>query len=187
MADDRHEETTDGDTSATLVIGGARSGKSRYAQRRALSLGAEPVYLATSRVWDEDHRARIERHRRDRGPEWTTIEEPLRLSRVPVSGRIVVVDCITLWLTNVFAEQGYDPELALSQATAELTETLKLPATWIFVSNEVGQGVHPPTEIGRKFADLQGLTNQFLAERCRRVVLMVAGVPLEVKNRGLHP
>lgn len=167
---------------ATLVIGGARSGKSRYAQRLALGLSTNPIYLATSRIWDEDHRARIERHRLDRGPEWTTIEEPLRLSEQPVTDRVVVVDCVTLFLTNVFAEHGYELEPTLAHATRELERTLERSATWIFVSNEVGQSLHAPTEAGRKFTDLQGFVNQFLAERCQRVVLMVAGLPLEVKR-----
>lgn len=165
----------------TLVIGGARSGKSRYAQQLALELTSAPIYLATSRPWDDDHRARIDRHRSDRGPEWTTIEEPLRPSQAPVGGKVVVLDCITLWLTNVFSARAHDPELSLGDATAELTKTLGVGATWIFVTNELGQGVHAATEAGRKFTDLQGFVNQFLAARCDSVQLMVAGIPVRVK------
>ena len=89
--------------SITLITGGARSGKSSYAQRLALERSDRPVYLATSRVWDQEHRLRIERHRADRGPQWETVEEPKNLSRRDFRGRTVVVDCVTLWCTNFFS------------------------------------------------------------------------------------
>src|SRR6188474_1143862 len=93
-----------------FVLGGVRSGKSRFAQRLALHLAKHPVYLATSLIYDEDHRQRIERHRNERGPEWTTIEVPERLSEAEIAGRVVVVDCLTLWLNNCFMSASSDPD-----------------------------------------------------------------------------
>lgn len=97
-----------------LVTGGQRSGKSGYAQRLALSLSPKPVYLATSRIWDEEFRKRVERHQRDRGPEWTNIEEEKYLSRHDLTDRVVVIDCVTLWGTNFFFDNQSDVELSLS-------------------------------------------------------------------------
>jgi adenosylcobinamide kinase/adenosylcobinamide-phosphate guanylyltransferase len=94
----------------TLILGGARSGKSRYAEGLALTRCTRPLYLATSRIWDDDHRARIERHRNDRGPEWETIEVEKYLSQVDVGGRTIVVDCVTLWLTNFFVDHAHAQE-----------------------------------------------------------------------------
>jgi adenosylcobinamide kinase/adenosylcobinamide-phosphate guanylyltransferase len=168
----------------TLVLGGARSGKSRHAERLAHSLTDKPVYLATSRPWDDDHQARIARHRRDRGPEWETIEEQKQLSAPDLSGRVVVVDCVTLWLTNFFVDLGQDVDACLVAAQSELDRALARDTTWIFVSNELGQGLHAPTEIGRKFTDLQGFMNQYIAARVEAVALLVAGIPLYVKGRG---
>lgn len=168
---------------ATLILGGARSGKSRYAERLALAASSRPIYLATSRPWDDDHRARIRRHQADRGPEWHTIEEPLALSRVGVEGRVIVVDCLTLWLTNYFADLNQDGAACLAAARAEIDRALSLDNRWLFVSNELGQGLHAPTEAGRKFTDLQGFVNQYVASRANDVVLMVAGIPLYVKGQ----
>ena len=166
-----------------FVLGGVRSGKSRFAQRLALHLAKDPIYLATSRVYDEDHRLRIERHRRERGPEWTTIEEPERLSEAKITGRVVVVDCLTLWLTNCFMSASSDPDRTLEVVTAELERLFALSATLILVSNELGQGVHAATELGRRFADLQGLLNQLVAARADNVVLMIAGIAQQIKGR----
>jgi adenosylcobinamide kinase/adenosylcobinamide-phosphate guanylyltransferase len=168
-----------------LVIGGARSGKSRYAQRVALQLTTSPVMLATSRVYDDDHAARIARHKAERGPEWTTIEEPMALARPDLAGRVVVVDCVTLWLTNFFADAKWKPEPALQAVRAELERTLAIDATWIFVSNELGMAPHAETELGRKFVDAQGFLNQEIAARADAVTLMVAGLPLPVRGVDL--
>lgn len=173
--------------SVTLVIGGARSGKSSYAERLALSWSKAPVYVATSRIWDDDHRARIERHRRDRGPEWETIEEEKTLSQMKVEGRVVVVDCVTLWLTNFFVDAKQDHKTALFSFKSEFDRTVGLNNHFIFVTNEIGQGVHAHTEVGRKFTDAQGFVNQHIAARANRVVLLVAGIAVEVKNEGGTP
>lgn len=173
--------------SVTLVIGGARSGKSSYAEKLALSWSKDPVYVATSRIWDDDHRARIERHRRDRGSEWETIEQEKALSEMKLAGRVIVVDCVTLWLTNFFVDAKQDHAAALSAIKSEFDRTVELNNHFIFVTNEIGQGVHAHTESGRKFTDAQGIFNQHIAARAHRVVLLVAGIPVEVKNNGGTP
>lgn len=168
----------------TLVLGGVRSGKSRFAQELARKLSPSPVYLATSRVWDDDHRARIARHVRDRGEEWTTLEVEKQLSSVTFQERVIVVDCVTLWLANWFSDCRADADAALDQAKQEFDKTLDSTTnTWIFVSNEIGQGVHAETTSGRKFTDLQGFFNQHVACVADAVVLMVAGIPFAVKGR----
>jgi adenosylcobinamide kinase / adenosylcobinamide-phosphate guanylyltransferase len=169
---------------ALLILGGTRSGKSRYAQKLALGLSERPVYLATSRVWDADHEQRIRRHQADRGPEWRTIEEPKRLALPELVEQVVVVDCITLWLTNYYVDSGYDLEQSLARAEAELDAALGQNTHWLFVSNEVGQGLHAPSEIGRKFVDLQGFTHQHIASRVAAVCWMVAGIPHYVKGEA---
>jgi adenosylcobinamide kinase/adenosylcobinamide-phosphate guanylyltransferase len=139
--------------------------------------------LATSRAYDDDHAARIARHKADRGPEWTTLEEPRAIARAELAGRVVVVDCATLWLTNVFSEQGWDkPAAAHEAAKAELGRVFAIDATWIFVSNELGTGPHAATEVTRKFVDVHGFVNQEIAAHADAVTLMVAGLPLAVKG-----
>ena len=165
-----------------LVLGGARSGKSRYAATVAKALSASPVMLATSRIFDADHGARIARHRADRGPEWTTIEEEKSIARPELAGRVVVVDCATLWLTNLFLDASQDVAETDAAARAELDRLAAIDATWIFVSNELGMAPHAATESGRKFVDLQGFLNQAIAARAEAVTLMVAGIPLPAKG-----
>ncbi len=163
------------------VSGGQRSGKSRYAQELALQLSPCPVYLATSRAWDDDHRQRIARHVADRDARWTTLEEEKYLSRLDLAGRVVVLDCVTLWLTNFFTDANYDVATALTQAQAEFDQLLTQDCTLVVISNEIGMGLHAPTEAGRKFTDLQGWLNQYIAQRADRAIFMVSGLPLAVK------
>ena len=151
-----------------LVTGGQRSGKSGYAQKLALSLTANPVYLATSRVWDEEFRERVLRHQADRGPEWTNIEEEKYLSRHDLNGRVVVIDCVTLWGTNFELKEEFN----------KLTEQ---DAYLIFVTNEIGLGGVSPDAVQRRFTDLQGWLNQYIASRADEVVFMVSGIPMKVK------
>jgi adenosylcobinamide kinase/adenosylcobinamide-phosphate guanylyltransferase len=166
-----------------LVIGGARSGKSSFAARAAKARSPAPVFLATSRTADEDFAARVARHRAERGPEWTTIEEPRSLARADLAGRVVVVDCVTLWLTNLCADAGWDFDRALADARAELERVAAIDATWIFVSNELGQAPHAEHAVTRKFVDAAGFLNQDIARKAGRVVLMVAGIPVAVKGQ----
>ena len=163
------------------ISGGQRSGKSRYAQDLALQLSPSPVYLATSRAWDDDHRQRIARHVADRDARWTTLEEEKYLSRLNLAGRVVVLDCVTLWLTNFFTDANYEVEAALAQAQAEFDQLLAQDCTLLVISNEIGMGLHAPTEAGRKFTDLQGWLNQYIAQRADHAIFMVSGLPLRVK------
>ncbi len=165
----------------TYISGGQRSGKSRYAQELALQLSPRPVYLATSRAWDDDHRQRIARHVADRDDRWTTLEEEKYPSRLDLTGRTVVLDCVTLWLTNFFADTKYDVETTLQQTRNEFDQLMQQDCILIIISNEIGMGLHAPTEAGRKFADLQGWLNQHIARRADRAIFMVSGLPLVVK------
>jgi adenosylcobinamide kinase / adenosylcobinamide-phosphate guanylyltransferase len=163
------------------VSGGQRSGKSRYAQELALKLSDRPVYLATSRIWDDDHHARIERHKKDRGNDWDTIEEEKFISKHDLSGRVVVMDCVTLWLTNFFTDAEFDPEKALTEAKQEFDAFSRQNMTVIIISNEIGMGVHAESSTVRKFVDLQGWMNQYIAQKADEAVFMVSGLPLKVK------
>lgn len=165
-----------------LVTGGQRSGKSGYAQRLALEATDRPVYVATSRVWDEEYRARIERHQRERGPQWTNIEEEKFLSRHRLEGRVAVVDCITLWGTNFFFDNDSDVEKSLQQLKDEFDRFTDQDAVFIFVSNELGMGGVSENAVQRRFTDLQGWMNQYVASRADEVVWMVAGIAVKIKG-----
>jgi len=164
-----------------LITGGARSGKSTYAQQLALSLTEDPVYVATAKIWDDDFGTRVKRHQQDRGPEWTNIEEQLYVSLLPLEGRVAVIDCVTLWLTNFFMQHKQDVDTALYSIQQEVNALNKKNATIIIVTNEIGMGVHADSDIGRKFTDLQGWANQYIAQRAQKVVLMVSGIPVTIK------
>jgi adenosylcobinamide kinase/adenosylcobinamide-phosphate guanylyltransferase len=164
-----------------LITGGQRSGKSSFAQRLALSLSDHPVYLATSRPWDDEHRKRIERHKAERDERWQNIEEEKELSRHRLTGRTVLVDCITLWATNFFFDMQADTEQALAALRAEFDRFTAQDARFIFVTNEIGMGEMPQNELQRKFADLQGWINQYIAARAGEAYLMVSGIPVKIK------
>lgn len=164
-----------------LVTGGQRSGKSGYAQRLALSLASNPVYLATSRVWDDEFRQRVLRHQADRGPEWTNIEEEKQLSRHDLNGRVVVIDCVTLWGTNFFFDNDSNVERSLNELKNEFNKLAEQDAYLIFVTNEIGLGGVSPDTVQRKFTDLQGWLNQYIASKADEVVLMVSGIPMKIK------
>lgn len=166
-----------------LVTGGARSGKSAYAQRTALSFGERPIYVATAKRYaDAEFQQRIARHRADRDERWTTIEEPVNISAHDLQKKVVVVDCVTLWLTNLFALHHYQVEPSLEAVRREVENFLATDATFVLVTNELGMGLHAETETGRQFTDLQGWANQFIAGKADRVVFMVSGIPLILKN-----
>ena len=164
-----------------LITGGARSGKSSYAEKLALQLTPNPVYLATSRIWDEGFRQRVIRHQQARGPEWTNIEEEKELSRHRLDGRVILIDCVTLWCTNFFFDLNSNVNESLEQVKSEFDSFTSQDATYIFVSNEIGMGGTSDNEIQRRFADLQGWVNQYIAACADEVVLMVAGIPLKIK------
>lgn len=164
-----------------LITGGQRSGKSSYAQQIALSLSENPVYLATSRIWDEEHQKRIERHKTDRGTEWTNIEEEKQLSNHQLINRVVLIDCVTLWATNFFFDNNSDVDSSLSMMKEEFDKLTQQEALFIFVTNEIGLGGTSENKVQRLFTDLQGWINQYIASKANRVYLMVSGIPLKVK------
>jgi len=180
----------------TLILGGARSGKSALAERLALASGKQVAYVATSRAGDAEMAARIAHHREHRPADWQTIEEATalaaRLRELCAPDRLVLVDCLTLWLTNLMFPAGQDdPEVGpvgLAQQfiheRAALLEWLDTPAAGevIFVSNEIGLGVVPFGAVSRAFVDEAGRLNQAVAARCDRVLLVTAGLPLALKG-----
>ena len=140
-----------------------------------------PVYLATARIWDEEFRKRVIHHQERRGPEWTNIEEDKELSRHSLSGRTVLIDCITLWCTNFFFDLDADTDRSLAAAKAEFDRFTAQDATFIFVTNEIGMGGTSENEIQRKFTDMQGWMNQYVASRADEVILMVSGIATKIK------
>lgn len=165
-----------------LITGGSRSGKSSYAEKLALSLSTTPVYLATARIWDEEFRERVRRHQERRGPQWTNIEEEKQLSRHDLTGRVVVVDCLTLWATNFFFDLDSDVDRALGELKAEFDRLTAQDATFLLVTNEIGMGGTSENTLQRKFTDLQGWMNQYAAAAADEVVLMVSGIPVKIKG-----
>jgi len=166
-----------------LILGGVRSGKSGHAESLARASGKEVVYIATATAADDEMAARIARHRSDRPGYWTTIEEPLALARVlteeAAAGRCLIVDCLTLWLTNLLLDD--DPDRLEREQAALLAALPGLPGRIILVSNETNLGVVPMDALSRRFCDTAGRLHQQLGQLCERVTLMVAGLALEVK------
>jgi adenosylcobinamide kinase/adenosylcobinamide-phosphate guanylyltransferase len=173
-----------------LVLGGARSGKSRHALALAIGQPGRVAFLATARALDGDLRARIARHRAERPPRWTTLEEPLDVvaacRRAAAAHDLLVLDCATVWVANLM-ERGDDDTAVLAAADDLAKLARERLLSMLIVSNEVGGGVHPPTELGRHFRDLLGSVNQRLAVAADRVTLMVAGLPLSVKDSPVPP
>ena len=175
-------------TKIIMITGGQRSGKSAYAEQLALRLSEHPVYLATAHVWDEEFRHRVEMHQARRGSQWTNVEEEKYLSRHDFTRRVVVVDCITLWCTNFFFSGSSgehdlpDVDQVLSEVKAEFDRLTAQDATFIFVTNEIGSGGVSPNALQRRFTDLEGWMNQYVAARADEVVLMVSGIPVTIKS-----
>jgi adenosylcobinamide kinase/adenosylcobinamide-phosphate guanylyltransferase len=167
----------------TLITGGERSGKSHYAENLAKNLSTKPMYVATARKWDDDFQIRIDRHQKDRDEQWINIEKEKHLSEIDFSGKVAIIDCVTLWLTNFFVDTKNDVTLSLEQAKTEIDAILNQQnTTIIIVTNEIGMGVHAETHIGRKFTELQGWMNQYIAQKADTVVLMISGIPLKIKG-----
>jgi adenosylcobinamide kinase/adenosylcobinamide-phosphate guanylyltransferase len=167
---------------ATFILGGARSGKSRFAENLVTTSGLERHYIATGRAWDDEMQARIDQHRADRGPAWTTHEEPLdlteRLAAIDSEGRAVLVDCLTLWLTNLMME-GRD----IASRSAALAAFLpQAKARLVIVSNEVGLGIVPDNRMAREFRDHAGRLHQMIAAHADDVYFIAAGLPLKMKG-----
>jgi adenosylcobinamide kinase/adenosylcobinamide-phosphate guanylyltransferase len=165
-----------------FITGGQRSGKSSFAQKLALQKSSHPIYLATARNWDEDFNKRIKKHQDDRGPEWTNIEEEKSISSLKIpDNAVVVLDCITLWLTNFFVDNKNDVNLCLKQAKLEFENFAKKNITAIVASNEIGMSLHAQTETGRKFTDLQGWMNQYIAKKANEVYFIISGISQKIK------
>lgn len=171
-----------------LITGGQRSGKSVTAERMALSMSDNPVYLATAHIWDDEFRKRVDIHQQRRGPQWTNIEEEKYLSRHNLEGRVVVVDCLTLWCTNFFflreKAEWEQPTVdsALEELKAEFDRFTDQDAVFIFVTNEIGSGGVSENAIQRRFTDLEGWMNQYVAKKADEVILMVSGIEVKIKN-----
>ena len=174
----------------SYVTGGARSGKSHFAEALALRQSEAPVYLATSVRWDDDHAARIAHHQARRDARWTTVESPLDLALPALAGRVVLLDCLTLWLTNLFDESAYDSAKAEAEALRRWAAWLALPVAQqperlIVVSNELGMGLHAETAAGRAFVDAHGRLNQRVAGDAHEAWLLVSGLPLQLKSTDI--
>ena len=163
-----------------LITGGQRSGKSKKAEEIAMSLSDNPVYVATAHIWDKEFRERVKRHQERRGPQWTNIEEEKLLSRHDLTGRVAVIDCVTLWLTNFFFENQNVDEM-LKTVMQEFERFTKNDATYIFVTNEIGSGGVSDNAVQRQFTDLEGWMNQYIASRADEVILMVSGIAVKIK------
>jgi adenosylcobinamide kinase/adenosylcobinamide-phosphate guanylyltransferase len=167
-----------------LILGGVRSGKSKLAEQAAAESGLKVVYMATATREDAEMKARVERHRERRPDDWRTIEEPIHLAQCLQEhadvGTCLLVDCLTLWLTNLLLKE--DEDLLCTQIHALLEIVPSLPGEIIFVSNETGMGVVPLGELTRRYCDEAGLLHQALAEECDQVMLTVAGLPMIIKG-----
>jgi adenosylcobinamide kinase/adenosylcobinamide-phosphate guanylyltransferase len=164
------------------ITGGARSGKSRFAQEKALQFSKSPVYVATAHIWDENFAERVQLHKNERGPEWKTYESETDIYKLPIENQVVVIDCVTLWLTNLFIASENHIDQSLTAFKKEIDAIAQLSGTFIIISNEIGMGVHAETEIGRKFTDLQGWANQYVASKADEAIFMVSGLPLNLKK-----
>lgn len=169
-----------------LITGGERSGKSSHAESMALSLSPNPIYMATAHIWDEEFSQRVKHHKERRGPQWTNIEEERTLSAHNVQGRVALVDCLTLWATNYYSEnvtENSAPQIApiLQELKNEFDRFTNQEATFIFVTNEIGLGGVSTSIVQRRFTDLLGWLNQYIAGKADEVYLMVSGIPLKIK------
>jgi len=166
-----------------LILGGARSGKSAHAQKLAEQEWQHPLYLAPAEALDQEMEKRVKLHREQRGPKWGCVEEPLDVARVILDSKPlrdgILLDCATLWLTNVLLKEG-EPSVKTRQQ--ELIAALEVsPSDVIIVSNEVGLGIVPDSALGRTFRDLQGRLNQDLAAIADSVIFVTAGIPIKIK------
>lgn len=170
-----------------LITGGQRSGKSIYAEKLALSLSSTPIYLATAHIWDEEFMMRVKKHKERRGSNWTNIEEEKFLSRHNINDKVCVIDCLTLWYTNFFYDKSCEAENqpsldeTLVAIKNEFNKFTNQDATFIFVTNEIGSGGVSDNAIQRRFTDLEGWMNQYVASKSDEVILMISGIPLKIK------
>lgn len=170
----------------SLILGGVKSGKSRFAERMASDCGKDVTYIATAQAWDDEMRARIAAHQAQRPSHWHTIEAPLYLAQtlrsIDTANGVILVDCLTLWITQLLCHDN--PALVAQELNAFQTLLPQLKADIILVSNETNMGVTPMDPLSRRFCDISGKLHQQLAPHCDSVVLTVAGLPLYVKGHS---
>lgn len=168
-----------------FITGGCRSGKSRYALDYANQHFSRKLYLATSEILDEEMARRVENHKRIRGPEWQTVEEPLEITdKIRQYGdqtEIILFDCLTLWMSNLLMKSD-DDETIIAEVDRLIEAIRECQCTLLIVSNEVGMGIVPAESLSRRFRDLSGMTNQRIAEAAGTVIIMVSGIPLFLKG-----
>jgi adenosylcobinamide kinase / adenosylcobinamide-phosphate guanylyltransferase len=168
-----------------FITGGCRSGKSRYALDYANQHFSQKLYLATSEPLDEEMARRVEHHKRTRGPEWQTVEEPLEIAdKIRQYGdrtEVILVDCLTLWLSNLLMKSR-DDDAIMAEVAQLIAAIRECQATLLIVSNEVGMGIVPAEPLARRFRDLAGMANQRIAEAAETVIFMVSGIPLFLKG-----
>lgn len=166
-----------------LILGGARSGKSGYAEQRAKDSGKDVVYIATAKVMDDEIAQRVERHKQDRPSHWITVEEPLYLAaslqKWASPKRVILVDCLTMWLMNLLTH--HNPAQCQNEQQKLLEVITALSGEIVLVSNEVGMGIIPMGELTRQYVDEAGRLHQALAQKVAQVTLMVAGLPHQLK------
>lgn len=165
----------------TYITGGERSGKSSFAQNMALRKSDNPIYLATAKNWDEEFNERIQRHQKDRDERWENIEAQIELAASLPSNRTVVIDCVTLWLTNIFMKNNNDRDLSLNEAQEEWSLLDKYNGHLIVISNEIGMGTHAHTKMGRDFVELQGWVNQQIVKSANEAYFLISGIAQKIK------
>lgn len=165
-----------------FITGGQRSGKSVYAEKLAEKRKAYTIYLATSRIWDEALRKRIDLHKKRRNPNWTTLEEKIHISRIPEQAHVVLLDCITQWLYNIFEHTKFNKDKTIAFAKKEWKALCKKDIQLFVVSNEIGMGILSRHKQSRVFVDIQGSINQYIAKKANRVTFMVSGLPIHLKG-----
>ncbi|MBW1786662.1 MAG: bifunctional adenosylcobinamide kinase/adenosylcobinamide-phosphate guanylyltransferase [Deltaproteobacteria bacterium] len=174
------------DTGCMLVLGGARSGKSDFALKTCNALERKRIFLATAQAGDEEMLARIRKHQAERGPGWTTVEEPLfiteQIKAIDGPETVILLDCLTLWLSNLFMTHGEDEEAVEKNMLAFCDTLPSLKGALVVVSNEVGLGIVPGDALSRRFRDSAGWMNQRVAEKAVKVAMLVAGLPLVLKD-----
>lgn len=169
-----------------LITGGQRSGKSVFAEEMALNLSDNPVYIATAHIWDDEFRKRVDRHKERRGKQWTNIEEEKLLGNILIYNKVAVIDCLTLWCTNFYfahSNEENEPNLdeILEEMKKEFDKFTDQDATFIFVTNEIGSGGVSDNAIQRRFTDLLGWLNQYVASKADDVYLTVSGIRVKIK------
>jgi len=169
-----------------LVIGGAKSGKSRFALDTCNRNREKRIFLATARAEDQEMEERIRRHQAERGPEWVTVEEPLdvaaKISALDNQDAVILVDCLTLWLNNLFMRYGEDQDRINQEIDGLAKQLACLRGAVVVVTNEVGTGIVPDNPLVRRYRDTAGFTNQRIAAVARKVVQIVAGIPIMLKD-----